>query len=99
LVAEAISLVHPLDIDEHSNGEACAVCISVAGLGAGAPSRTPPPETPRVAVQGNFSIVLSVDPRRVDRPAARGPPRFARSPTMSPRAPRPARVAAPEARR
>jgi len=77
LVAEAISLVHPLDIDEHSNGEACAVCISVAGLGAGAPSRTPPPETPRVAVQGNFSIVLSVDPRRVDRPAARGPPRFA----------------------
>src|SRR5690606_7340269 len=99
LVAEAISLVHPLDIDEHSNGEAFAVCISVAGLGAGAPSRTPPPETPRVAVQGNFSIVLSVDPHRVDRPATVGHPHFPGSPTMSPRAPRPALVGAPEARR
>ncbi|MGB7214938.1 MAG: hypothetical protein WBE98_07855 [Gammaproteobacteria bacterium] len=77
VVAEAVSLVHPLDADQHANGEACTVCISVAGLGAGAPSRTLPSETPRVAVRASFSIVLQVDPSTVDRPAARGPPRMA----------------------
>ncbi len=74
VVAEAMSVVHSLDVDEHAAGEACKICICVAGLGAGAPSKVPPPDVPRVAVPGRLSRVLAVDPSRVDRPSARGPP-------------------------
>lgn len=74
VVAEAMSLVHSHDIDQHAAGEACKICICVAGLGAGAPSKVPPPDAPRVAVPGSLSSVLPVDLSPVDRPSARGPP-------------------------
>lgn len=36
LLAESFAVVHPLDQAAHSDGQPCAVCLSVANLGAGA---------------------------------------------------------------
>jgi len=74
VAAEALSVVHSLDVDQHAGGEPCKICICVAGLGAGAPSKVPLPDAPRVAVPGSLASVLPVDLSRVDRPSARGPP-------------------------
>jgi hypothetical protein len=34
LAAEAFAVVHPLDLDAHSTGEPCKICISVASFGS-----------------------------------------------------------------
>jgi hypothetical protein len=34
LVAEAFTVVHPLDVDAHATDEPCKICISVASFGA-----------------------------------------------------------------
>ena len=36
LVAESFAVTHPLDRAAHADGQPCAVCLSVANLGAGA---------------------------------------------------------------
>jgi len=36
LLAESLAVTHPLDRDAHADGQPCAICLSVAHLGAGA---------------------------------------------------------------
>ena len=36
LLAESFAVTHPLDRAAHADGQPCAVCLSVADLGAGA---------------------------------------------------------------
>jgi hypothetical protein len=36
LLAESFAVVHPFDFAAHAEGQPCAVCLSVADLGAGA---------------------------------------------------------------
>ena len=38
LLAESLAVTHPLDRAAHADGQPCAVCVSVADLGAGAPA-------------------------------------------------------------
>jgi hypothetical protein len=72
--AEALSVVHSLDFDAHANGEPCKICISVAGVGAGAPHRAVLPEAPRAGEPGSWAPAAFVDSRRAERRSARGPP-------------------------
>ena len=36
LLAESLAVTHPYDLAAHSDGQPCAICLSVADLGAGA---------------------------------------------------------------
>jgi hypothetical protein len=74
LVAEAFAATHQLDSAAHANGEPCNVCLSVAGLGAGAAAPVVEfgidlSRPVFVAVDGSI-LVSSVPTRR----SARGPP-------------------------
>jgi hypothetical protein len=74
LVAESFCVTHPLDAAAHSNGKACAVCLSTVNLGAGAVSAPTPVQldaaSPQIVVEAGFAFVSTVPNRRY----ARGPP-------------------------
>ncbi len=36
LLAESLAVTHPFDLAAHADGQPCAICLSVADLGAGA---------------------------------------------------------------
>ena len=36
LLAESFAVTHPFDLAAHADGQPCAVCLSIANLGAGA---------------------------------------------------------------
>jgi hypothetical protein len=74
LLAESFALTHELDTAAHDNGQACAVCVGAASLGAGAasaPVRFEPAIAASFVVVAAGSVCRSVVPTRR---YARGPP-------------------------
>jgi hypothetical protein len=73
-VAQAFASVHKLDSAAHANGDPCAICVSVASLGAGAAAHAPQLDLERVRPLLTRAVSpVVVSPARI-RPAARGPP-------------------------
>jgi hypothetical protein len=74
LLAESFALTHELDTAAHDSGQACAVCVSAASLGAGAVSAPvhfePTIATSFVVVAAGIVFRSVVPTRRY----ARGPP-------------------------
>jgi hypothetical protein len=74
LLAESFAVTHPVDRAAHTDGQPCAVCLSVADLGAGAVSANIEFVLELFAPLAALAVVLvllsSVPPRRY----ARGPP-------------------------
>lgn len=74
LIAEAFAVTHPYDSAAHDNGTPCAVCVSVATLGAAAVSSPPQLEvviTPATPIELVATTVPAAAPARR---YARGPP-------------------------
>jgi hypothetical protein len=74
LLAESFALTHELDTAAHDNGQACAVCVGAASLGAAAvaaPVHFEPPRSVAAAAAAVFAVLPSVAPTRE---FARGPP-------------------------
>lgn len=74
LLAESFAVTHPFDRAAHTDGQPCAVCLSVADLGAGAIGAPPTFElgvaAPLLVVSINPALLSSAPVRRY----ARGPP-------------------------
>ncbi len=74
LVAETFATVHPLDLDAHSSGEPCKICVSVASFGAATVAKafvfSVDAATPRLVATLPL-IPVSAQPIRAK---ARGPP-------------------------
>jgi hypothetical protein len=74
LVAQTFATTHRLDSAAHANGDPCAICVSVASLGAGATAQVV--EFGVELVRPLLAVVerpVFVSPARI-RPSARGPP-------------------------
>jgi hypothetical protein len=74
LAAEAFAVAHQYDSAAHSNGQTCAVCVSVASFGAGnvaAPVHVEPATPKSFLVVAAGVVFRSVVPARR---YARGPP-------------------------
>jgi CHASE2 domain-containing sensor protein len=76
LLAESFAVTHPFDQAAHSDGQPCAVCLSVAHLGAGAVAAAVAlvldAAPPLLAVVVTLVFFAAVPLRRY----ARGPPYF-----------------------
>jgi hypothetical protein len=74
LLAESLAVTHPLDRDAHADGQPCAICLSVAHLGAGAAGADVAfaieATAPLIVVAVVLTLLSSVPVRRY----ARGPP-------------------------
>ena len=74
LLGESFAVTHPFDSAAHTNGQPCAVCVSVAHLGHGAVSASVPlaleVATP-VFVATVVAVFVAIVPARR---YARGPP-------------------------
>lgn len=74
LLAESLAVTHPLDRDAHADGQPCAICLSVAHLGAAAPAADVAfalsAATPLVVIAVVLALSSSIPLRRY----ARGPP-------------------------
>ena len=74
LLAESLAVTHPLDRDAHADGQPCAICLSVAHLGAGAPAAEVIFAIPVAAPLIVAAVVLSLLSTAPVRRYARGPP-------------------------
>src|SRR5690606_9711013 len=74
VAAEAVAVVHSLDFDAHAAGDACKICGSCAGVGAG--RRVPPAGAgpPRPDGPGGTVHVGRAPAPQPDRAPAGGPP-------------------------
>jgi hypothetical protein len=74
IAVQTFAVVHPLDLAAHTNGEACKICVGVAGLGSAAIGAVPvlaiDVATPE-PVRAPLIPRASVEPVRQ---SARGPP-------------------------
>jgi hypothetical protein len=74
LLAESLAVTHPYDLAAHTDGQPCAICLSVADLGAGAVAAdlafAIDAGAPLIVVAVVFVLWSSVPARRY----ARGPP-------------------------
>ena len=74
LAAEAFVVVHPFDLDAHSGGEPCKICISVVGLDSGAAARIVTLALDTATPVAHFSFARAVGRPLFLNRFARGPP-------------------------
>ena len=74
VAAEALTTVHSLDLDAHAGGDACKICISVAGLDTGVPATVTLVDLPRAQTPVGVALDRLSPLLRAGRASARGPP-------------------------
>ncbi|HUQ51814.1 MAG TPA: hypothetical protein VM692_06300 [Gammaproteobacteria bacterium] len=74
LLAESFAVTHPLDRAAHADGQPCAVCLSVANLGAGAVAAEIAVALEAAALLIVVAVVVALVSSAPVRRYARGPP-------------------------
>jgi hypothetical protein len=76
VAGEALAVVHSVDLDAHTSGDGCKICITVADLGSALPAKAVlavPPRSDSQIVAAHGDPVAAV---RAEAANARGPPHF-----------------------
>jgi hypothetical protein len=74
VAAETLTTAHALDLDAHSGGDPCKICISVAGLDTALPAKAVPFDLARTHTRVGIAHERPVPTLRAVLPSARGPP-------------------------